>query len=205
MSALTLHGLSRSLTLHTGDGYSSTWIGIEQPELDKTLIQAGTEQDVINGRESYSAWYEMLPSFAVNLPDINVSPGDVMVSSISLINSDTNQWNIQISDASTGQGFNRDFNYNSSRSSGEWIMERPEVSDRLSTLADFGSITFTNGYLNVNNTVGTIGNFSFYQINMFNSQNSRLTSVSSLTNGGSSFTVSLFSGQIEKKDYFSIL
>jgi hypothetical protein len=41
-----------------------------------------------------------------------------MIASISLINSDTNEWSIQISDATTGQVFSRNVVYNSTRSSG---------------------------------------------------------------------------------------
>ena len=50
-----------------------------------------------------------------------------MTASINLVNSDTNRWSIQISDASTGQAFSRNVVYNSTRSSGEWIMERPTI------------------------------------------------------------------------------
>jgi len=89
-----------------GGGYSSTWIGIGG-QLDKSLIQVGTEQDVIHGRSTYTAWYELLPSFAVTLTSITVSPGDTVVASINLVNSNTNLWSIQISDATTRQAFSQ--------------------------------------------------------------------------------------------------
>ena len=38
------------VNVSAGDGYSSAWIGIGG-QLDKTLIQVGTEQDVVNGQE----------------------------------------------------------------------------------------------------------------------------------------------------------
>ena len=182
------------VNVSSGDGYSSAWIGIGG-QLDKTLIQVGTEQDVVNGQDTYTAWYEVLPSFAVRLTSIAVSPGDTMIASINLVNSGTSQWSIQISDATTGQASSQNVVYNSARSSGEWIVERPTVNNKVGTLADFGNITFTDCHVNVNNATGPIADFSFYKIQMANSQNAELTSVSALTAGGSSFTVSYIEGK----------
>jgi hypothetical protein len=182
------------VNVSSGDGYSSAWIGIGG-QLDKSLIQVGTEHDVVNGQETYFAWYELLPSFAVRLTSITVSSGDTMIASINLVNSDTNRWSIQISDATTGQAFSNNVVYNSTRSSGEWIMERPTINNQIGTLADFGNVTFTDCHVNVNNVTGPIAKFSFSKIQMANSQNSELTSVSALTAGGSSFMVSYLAGK----------
>ena len=172
-----------------GDGSSSAWIGIGG-QVDGTLIQAGTEQDAANGQATYYAWYELLPAFAVRLNSVGVSPGDIMVVSINLINSDGNLWRIQVTDETTGQAFSRNVVYNSTRSSGDWILERPTVKNRISTLADFGSVAFTSCYANVNSANGPIAQFSFSKIQMSNSQEVPLTSTSDLTDGKSSFTVS---------------
>ena len=167
--------------------YSSLWIGIGG-QLEKTLIQVGTEQDVTTGQATYYAWYELLPSYAVAL-NMTVSPGDMMVASISLVDPATNYWIIQISDATTGQGFSTTVVYNSTRSSGEWIMERPIIASRLTTLADFGNVTLTGCHLNANNISGSISKFYFSRLEMTNSQNVQLTSVSSLTANGTSFVI----------------
>jgi hypothetical protein len=172
-----------------GAGYSSVWIGIGG-QLEKTLIQVGTEQDVTNGQETCYAWYELLPRFAVRLNTTAVSPGDVMVASISLVDSATNLWSIQISDITTMQDFRTTVVYNSARSSGEWIMERPTITNKLTTLADFGKVSFTGCHLNANNISGSISKFYFSRMEMTNSQNVQLTSVSSLTANGTSFTTS---------------
>jgi len=172
---------------YLGVSYSSLWIGIGG-QLEKTLIQVGTEQDVTTGQGTYYAWYELLPSYAVVL-NVTVSPGDVMFASISLVDSATNQWRIQISDTTTGQGFSTMVVYNSARTSGEWIMERPIIANRLTTLADFGNVTFTSCYLNANNISGSISKFYFSRLEMANSQNIQLTSVSSLTAHGTSFVI----------------
>ncbi len=171
-----------------GDGYSSSWIGIGG-QSDKTLIQVGTEQNSFNVQETYNVWYELLPSYAVRLTNMSVQPRDIIVASITLVNSATNEWNIQISDATNGQAFNQNFVYNSSRSSGEWIMERPTVNNQISALSDFGDLTFNGCYANVNNLIAPISELSFSKIEMTNNQYVALASVSDLGADGASFTV----------------
>jgi hypothetical protein len=170
------------------DGFSAAWIGIGG-QLDDTLIQTGTEQDSISGQEQYSAWYELLPYDSVPIPTIDVSWGDNITASITLVNSDTDAWSVQISDLTTGQSFQENFFYSSSRLSAEWIVERPTINNSLSALANFGNVTFTNASATISSTVGTIGNFSFTQVTMQNRQNIQLVTVSSLSPDGSSFTV----------------
>ena len=103
-----------SIRVFSSDAYSSAWIGIGGHS-EKTLIQAGTEHDSVNGKEFYSAWYEMLPDTAVRIDTISISPGDVITASITLVNSDIDQWAIRIYNVTSGQGFYRTFIYNSSR------------------------------------------------------------------------------------------
>jgi len=177
-----------TITASAGSSYSSMWIGVGG-QLEKTLIQVGTEQDVSDGQYMYYAWYELLPSFAVRLTAMTVSPGDVMAASISLSDSTTNRWSIKISDITTGQDFSTTVTYNSSRTSGEWIIERPMLSSKLTTLADFGSVTFKDCHLNANNISGSISKFYFSRMEMANSQNVELASVSTLAANGTSFTV----------------
>jgi hypothetical protein len=120
---------------------------------------------------------------------MTIQPQDTIVASITLVNSATNEWNIQISDAANGQVFNHNFIYNSSRSSGEWIMERPTVNNQISALSDFGDLTFNGCYANVNNVVAPISELSFSRIEMTNNQYVALASVSNLGADGASFTV----------------
>jgi hypothetical protein len=113
-----------------------------------------------------------------------------MVASISLIDSATNLWSIQLSDKATGQDFSTTVFYNSTRSSGEWILEKPTISNKLTDLADFGNVPFTGCYLTANNISGSINTFHFSRIEMTNSQNVQLARVSALTASGTSFIVS---------------
>ena len=170
------------------DAYSSAWIGIGGHS-EKTLIQVGTEHDSINGQEYYYAWYEMLPDIAVRIDNIGVYPGDLITASIILVNSNTNEWAIRIYDLTNDKGFYRIFNYNSSRSSAEWIAERPHVNDKIAPLANFGTMTFNDSYAMVGDNVGTISSFPYSKVIMTNDLSTRLASVSSLNEDGASFNV----------------
>jgi hypothetical protein len=171
----------------TGDTYSAAWIGIGG-QTDETLIQCGTEHDFTKGQERYSAWYEMLPANAINIPSITVSPGDKFTASITLANN-TNEWILEITNLSNGQGFKQNFIYNSSKLSAEWVVERPTVNNQVSELANFGSVTFTEAKAQLGTTVGTIRSFPNYEIVMENRENVPLASISGLSLDGSSFTV----------------
>lgn len=182
------------VSVSQGNTFSATWIGIGGLQGDATLIQTGTEQDSIGGSETYSAWYELLPHDAVTISTVDVSAGDEITASINLVDSATNLWSIEIEDITTSQMFKENFFYASSRLSAEWIVERPAVgSSSFSTLANFGSVTFTDSRIIMNNTVGTISNFPFARVIMENRQNRKLVTVSSLSSDGSSFTVTYLS------------
>jgi hypothetical protein len=143
----------------------------------------------------YSAWYELLPNDSVTITAINVSAGDEITALISLDNSTTNLWSIEIADVTNGQSFQRNVVYNSSRLSAEWIVERPTLNYQVRlpvNLADFGSVTFTNSRITTNTSAGTIGNFPFVRFIMQNGI-TPLVTVSSLSSNGSSFTVTYLS------------
>lgn len=170
------------------DMYSSAWIGIGG-RFDKTLIQTGTEHDSINGQEYYSAWYELLPDQAIRIPDISISPGDLITASITLVNSDTNEWSIRINDITKNQGFHQTFTYNSSRLSAEWIVESPTVEGQVSELANFGTLTFKDAHAKIGDNIGKINSFSYSQVIMTNDLSLQLASVSPLSASGASFNV----------------
>ncbi len=174
------------------DTFSAVWIGVGG-QFDQTLIQTGTEQDAIGGILQYSAWYEMLPNDSVTIDSITVSPGDQMQANISLVDSKSNLWSLLIEDSTTGQKFEHIFTYASAQLSAEWIVERPEVNNVLSSLADFGSVTFTNCQVVFTDQKGAINDFPSSKIIMdtiirFNEQ-VQLVDVSPLSPNGMSFTV----------------
>jgi hypothetical protein len=169
-------------------GYSSAWIGIGG-QTDKTLIQIGTEHNLINGQERYHIWYEVLPEFATRIPNFSISPGDIVTASISLLNNETNLWNVLLIDGSTGETFSKNVVYNSTRTSGEWIVERSFVNKQISNLPDFSSIKFVNCNIDLGDDEGVIGNFTYSKVDMTNEGLTTLASATSLEADGSSFTV----------------
>lgn len=170
------------------DSYSAIWIGIGG-QFDDSLIQVGTEQDSRKGQAAYSAWYELLPFNPIIIDSINVSQGDQIEASIFLLDTNTTAWSVKIQDITTGQSLQETLVYASSMLSAEWIVERPSVGVRLSTLADFGQVEFTQCTGTMNGKDGNISTFAHAQVRMVNRSNMELVHVSSLTSGGSSFTV----------------
>ncbi|MCW3999735.1 MAG: G1 family endopeptidase [Candidatus Bathyarchaeota archaeon] len=171
-----------------GNGYSSAWIGIGG-QSDKTLIQVGTEHDVLDGKEFYSAWYELLPEYAIRITEFVVNPGDKIFASIMLVNPETNEWNIHLGDVTNGHVYNRNFYYNSTCASGEWIVERALVNGQIADLANFGSLTFQDCQIDLNKSEGSICNFTYSKVHMANQQLDRLASASQLSADGASFSV----------------
>jgi hypothetical protein len=176
------------VSVYSTDTFSSMWVGIGG-RFDKTLIQAGTEHDAVNGNEFYAAWYELMPDQAIRIPDMSISPGDLITASITLVDSDTDEWSIKIYDVTSRQGFHQTFTYNSSQLSAEWIVESPTVEAQVSSLANFGTVTFTGAHVKIGDNVGTISSFSYSQVIMTNDLSLQLASVSPLSADGSSFNV----------------
>jgi hypothetical protein len=161
---------------------------------DQTLIQCGTEQDSINGQLQYSCWYELLPQLSRTIMPIFVLPGDHMGASIQLSSATTGEWNVTIFDLTSGQSFSNLFIYPSSMLSAEWIVERPEINHILSSLANFGTATFSDCSSTVGGVNGGIGDFPTIEVVMYASdiaglQSLQLASVSDLSGLGVQFTV----------------
>lgn len=187
--------------------YSAQWVGIGGFfSGDNSLIQTGTESDYSNGA-SYGAWYELLPASETPI-SMNIQPGDKMYASISLVPNTTDEWNITIKDVSENETYSTVVTYNSSKLSGEYIEERPElctsVSCSLSTLSDFGTAYYGEGYTGITSpqtnfaTIGAvhsaIGSLPYTNITMVSSTGSVLASPSALAYNGTSFTMAYKGG-----------
>ena len=183
-----------AVSVSIGDSYSAAWIGVGG-QFDKTLIQAGTEQDSVNGRAVYTAWYELLPRDVVTIDTLNISSGNKIAGSISVSDQTTNTWIIEITDVTSGQSFKKSVVYVSSMLSAEWIVEAPTLVNRVATLANFGQVTFTDCKATIGGVTGTISSFASGQITLNSRQHVELATVSTYTSGGSSFTVSYESWQ----------
>jgi RNA polymerase subunit RPABC4/transcription elongation factor Spt4 len=182
-----------SLTVTPGDAYSASWIGVGG-QYDQTLIQTGTEHDVVNGQIVYSVWYELLPDFPIYLA-MDVKPGDTISASVKLVDAVTSMWSISIHDVTNGQVFQKTVQYDSSMLSAEWVVERPMVRNRLSQLSDFGSVTFTNCYAIIGGQKGGVLSFPSSKLIINGRQNNPLVSVSEPLNDGSSFYIAFESAR----------
>lgn len=181
-----------TVTATIQDAYSAAWVGIGG-QLDNTLIQTGTEHDSIGGATEYSAWYELLPNDSITITQFLVSPGDRITASIRLMDLATKRWLMELHDVTKGESFSKSVFYDSSRLSGEWIMERPTVDNSIGALSDFGSITFADMNVTINAAIGTGSSFPHSQIRMSDRRGNALVSVSSLNNNGTMFTVTYLS------------
>jgi hypothetical protein len=178
-----------ALTLTENNTFSSVWVGVGGYG-EKTLIQAGTEQEYVDGQAYYFAWYEILPNYLTRITSMHVQPDDTMTVSISLVNDNADTWLIEVNDVTRGGHFEKTVTYSSSRISAEWIVERPNVNNVTSTLANFGNVTLTNCKATIDGEAGVIANFTYSQLVMVDSQDLPFVAVSPLDNLGSGFTVS---------------
>ena len=123
---------------------SALWIGIDGVS-DQHLIQTGTEQDSVNGRTEYNAWWEILPAAAVPITAFSVRPGDRMSAKIAQVS--TGRWRITISDARSGS-FSTTRAYGGTGSSAEWILEAPFLGRWQAQLAQLSSTGFDRTTVN---------------------------------------------------------
>ena len=128
--------------------YSSAWIGVDGFN-NSDLIQTGTEEDYYNGAAHYNAWWEILPASETALPtSYPIGAGDRMSVSIYETSSTTTTgsffrrttehvWDITISDTTRGWSYTTKQGYNGPGTSAEWVVEAPEVGNRIATLAHY--------------------------------------------------------------------
>ncbi len=186
--AISASWVTPTVSASEKDTFSAAWIGIGGLN-EPSLIQVGSQHDCVGGKIRYSLWYEMLPDNSITITDITLSPGDQISASISLVDSATNQWLIEIKDVTTNQRFSQHFFYNSSQRTAEWVMERPTVNDQTSTLADYKNITFTDIKAKISDKTGTLSAFPNYKIHMTDTQNSDVVTISEYSKDGSSFSI----------------
>jgi hypothetical protein len=174
--------------------YSSEWIGIDGYS-SSTVEQDGTEADCLGGVPSYDAWYEMYGDNAVNngyevelSSSYPVAPGDAMSASVSVSGS---TWTLTIADSTKGWNFTTTVSDSSvAKSSAEWIVERPEVCNpgcALTSLANFGTATFTNATATSGGVTGGISATAYSVMEMVNGT-TVLAVPSGLSANGESFS-----------------
>jgi hypothetical protein len=181
-----------------GTGYSSDWVGIDGFG-SSSVEQIGTEQDVINGRTQYYAWYEMYPSGAVAIP-MAVHPGDTVSAAVTY---GSGAFTLTITDTPVG-GVAQTFTTTqadpgAARSSAEWVVEAPSSSYGILPLANFGTVSFTGARATINGATGSIGDPAWQsaqvqQINMVSQRSGATESATSaLDPSGTTFSVNYVS------------
>lgn len=131
--------------------YSASWIGIDGFH-NTSLIQVGTSQNIVRGFPRYYAWWEILPAAEteINPSRYPVQPGDTMQASIAKQVDGT--WTIMLDNVTRGWTFNLGgLRYRGPQTSAEWIEEAPMVNGQLSSLANYGTVTFNPGAVNGEN------------------------------------------------------
>jgi hypothetical protein len=124
----------------TIDTASSTWIGIDGA-FASSLIRTGTEQNSGPTGTQYYGWFQLLPQAPIVI-GLAVFPGDTMQASVS--ESAPGTWNIALDDLTRHWTTSQAFTYNTPGLSAEWIEGASTSGGSVSTLADYGSMTFTN-------------------------------------------------------------
>jgi hypothetical protein len=127
------------------DTASGTWIGIDGAYAS-SLIQTGTAQNSGPAGTQYYAWVELLPGAPGVIGNSSglapVFPGDTMHAAVS--QSAPGTWDIALDDLTQAWSFSQTFSYSTPGLSAEWIEEASSSDGSVNTLADYGSVTFTN-------------------------------------------------------------
>jgi Peptidase A4 family len=148
-----------SVNASSNDGYAAFWVGIGgASNQSQALEQVGTAAQTVNGKVSYYAWYELVPSAQVPL-NMTIHPGDHISAKVGVNGTSVT---ISITDQTTGQSVTKTLQMsNPDTSSAEWIAEAPAAvqsdgSMQILPLADFGKVTFTQASATAGGHTGSI-------------------------------------------------
>jgi hypothetical protein len=131
-----------------GGTYSAFWVGLGGATGREALEQDGTEVNCsASGKPTYYAWYELVPKAPVKV-DVAVHPGDHMTATTSVNGHDVTE---TIVNHTTGATFAKTlYMSDPDLSSAEWITEAPSQCegsvDNCSalSLSDFGKVAFSD-------------------------------------------------------------
>lgn len=170
------------------DGRLSVWVGIDGYG-SKGVEQIGTGAYVSGGQVTYRAWYEMLPADCVYIPSssMTVNPGDVMTGSVAYVSA-SNTFVLSLVDVTQSTNFSISMAAPAApvgtRASAEWIVEAPTtVGQGIQSLANYGTVTFTNAYATIGGTTAQIDNWQSHVIKMAQINNASYSLVVSSTSG----------------------
>jgi hypothetical protein len=152
------------------------------------LIQAGTSDTVIQGRDQFETWIELLPQVSQQVP-VAVAPGDSVTVTIDEQDATTGDWQLSITNNTTAQNYQTNVTYTSSHSSAEWIQEAPTGSRAILPLDNFGSVSFSGATSTADGQPVDLAEAHAFPVTMVNANNQALAVPSSIGDDGASFTV----------------
>jgi len=119
---------------------ASAWVGIDGDTCSTAILQTGVDFTVGSG---YDAWYEWYPDYAYDFT-LSISEGDVIRTTVTA--STKKAGKAVIENVTTGKTVTKAITSTSALclENAEWIVEDFEEGSSLVTLADFGSVKFTN-------------------------------------------------------------
>jgi hypothetical protein len=148
----------------------------------------GTGASVALGKARFEAWIETLPQASQPVP-LTVSPGDSVTVSIDEQDAGSGNWQISMSNNTTGQRYLTNVTYTSSESSAEWIEEAPTGVSGVLPLDNFQSVDFSSATTTANGQTLNLAQAGAQALSMVNDNNDALAEPSALGSGGADFTV----------------
>jgi hypothetical protein len=188
---------SVNCTTTPANSFSVHWVGLDGVNPNSnTVEQAGVESDCTGSGPAYSAWWETFPGTAINTV-FTLNAGDAVTASVffnSAPGTHHNQYNLIVTDVTSGQGFNiwKPCGALSCRNnSAEVISEAPSNgTGTVLPLADFGMMNFINAKVTDKSAQkGGISssNWNHIKIVMVNSSDQTMAAPGSLF-GGQAFS-----------------
>lgn len=154
---------------------SAVWVGIDGWDGGTTVEQIGTNEDIVHGQASYSAWVELYGDespqgqlgtyyYQYTLP-LTVNPGDTIDASVVYEGGSSFTFTIQDIPVSGGTPSTWQSTLTMqyavpAAASAEWIVEAPEIGNGEATLANFGTVSFAGAWATIAGRTGSINSFS---------------------------------------------
>jgi hypothetical protein len=152
-----------NMDIRNETAYSAQWGGIGSGT--DTLIQAGTQSNLVKGTAQYITWFETLPQSAIAIAGFPISANDTMVETISAVQGEANTFTISLMDVTSNQGFNLTVPYITGATLADWVVERPQMCSNnvcgIANYPDTGSATFYGkDYVSISSAVNAQANYA---------------------------------------------
>ncbi|OHF04125.1 peptidase A4 family protein [Colletotrichum orchidophilum] len=121
---------------------ASAWVGIDGDTCQTAILQTGIS---VYADGTFDAWYEWIPDYSYSFSGFSVHVGDQIKMTVDASSKTKGVATLQ--NLSTGKTVTHTFTNTPSslcETNAEWIVEAFEEDGSQVTLADFGTVTFTN-------------------------------------------------------------